>query len=754
MKRVLFSVLAAALAISAALSCSKEEQRINNHDKENSVEIDGTVWKFTAVTEESVTRMGDMDASGHFAWQDGDPVKIIWDGGSTTSEASVDAGVTTFEPAGLPAVGTDIWLVYPSGMAASLDEGKLVIGMPDAQKDALAGYFVAKAQVGDASVSFKHPVCYYKFVVDGDGTDVTRLELTSAAFNNLTASSLSLNFDGEGSPSVASATGGAASLTYDFTGAGTYYIPVVPGVSPAAGDLTFQFYRTENAAFVKAGAYRHGDAITNDFAHVKSWGSLPAKATNRYVSTTGSSSNNGATPDKAWDIAAMKTFLERTDDLSLYDGVNIRLAAGSYSPSAKIAPNINIRVNIIGHNADDTFVDGESNKFLFDIYKDYPAAVYLFKDITFRNARNNGSEGGAFRIGNGTRVFNITFDNCTFVNNAATASSKYGGALYITGNANVSFNKCRFGDGTDAGKNYASAGGVLNVQGRAVVTLNDCSFLHNTATGSAGDGGGACILTNGSTANIIKMNNCLFEGNSAGSRGVIRLNANALVYMNAVAFHNNSTTESSSPWGLNIHGGNSFVCMNNVTSFGNKNTQNVTSNSVSFNNDRGFIITNSTLIDEGGQYEVRVNDNLGDGIDWHLAMCNSILSNESAPNNTFWVRGGITLNNYGHNLRASSAAQGNVADSSPASDKFGQTHSVLGGTYSDGVYSWSGTLADFTPATAEDVENAIKACTVSIAGVSNVGSDFYSWLTEIGALGKDARGVTRGTPWWPGAYQN
>ena len=52
-----------------------------------------------------------------------------------------------------------------------------------------------------------------------------------------------------------------------------------------------------------------------------------------------------------------------------------------------------------------------------------------------------------------------------------------------------------------------------------------------------------------------------------------------------------------------------------------------------------------------------------------------------------------------------------------------------------------------------DVENAIKACTVEMAGKTS-GTDFYAWLKEIGALGKDARGITRGTPWWPGAYQN
>ena len=71
-----------------------------------------------------------------------------------------------------------------------------------------------------------------------------------------------------------------------------------------------------------------------------------------------------------------------------------------------------------------------------------------------------------------------------------------------------------------------------------------------------------------------------------------------------------------------------------------------------------------------------------------------------------------------------------------------------------GVYEWSGSIADFTPATQAEVENTITGYSHSAADVSNVGSDFYNWLDEIGALGKDARGVTRGTPWWPGAYQN
>ncbi len=36
---------------------------------------------------------------------------------------------------------------------------------------------------------------------------------------------------------------------------------------------------------------------------------------------------------------------------------------------------------------------------------------------------------------------------------------------------------------------------------------------------------------------------------------------------------------------------------------------------------------------------------------------------------------------------------------------------------------------------------------------NTVGQAFYQWLTEIGAVGKDAAGTERGAAWWPGAYQ-
>ena len=758
MKKYFVYIASALLGLAAVVSCNKETAFPENPAVPATTPQDGLVTiSVRADVENPVTRVSAADegASITYTWQAGDDIKVLYEGGSTTATASVSDGVATFSLS-VPDGATALWMVYPSSLGASIVGGRLKIDMPAVQKDVLPAVFVASCDASAASVTFRHPVSWYKIVVDGDGTDVTRLVLSSAGNKDLSASAMALDFNDSGIPSVSSRDNVASEVTLDFSGAGTYYFPIIPDVAKTDSDLTFQFYRGE-AKTEKAGAYRHAKALADERGSLVNWGSLPAKATNRYVSISGSSLNNGASADKPWDLATFKGFMENSSSrdaatLALYDGVNIRLAAGTYSLSAKIAPNISIRTNIIGHSAEDTFIDGSSNKLLFDIYKQTGETV-IFKNITFQGGQNS-NDGGAFRIGNGSREFTIVFDNCKFIKNSIITDGKFGGAFYMCANSEVTFNNCTFGDGTEEGRNYAPAGGALYATGNAKLNLNGCTFNFNQATGSAGDGGGACIFAN--STNVIKINHCSFVGNKAGSRGVIRFNSNVLAYLNGVSFNGNTTTEGSSPWGLCIHGGNSFVCMNNVTSFGNYNTASVTTNSCAFNCDRGFIITNSTLIDKGGQYEIRINDVVNNSVYQkihNLAMCNNIISNESAPNYTFWVRGSITLNNYGHNLRGSSAAQGNVLDSTPATDKYGQTHSVIGGKYSDGVYSWSGTLAGFTPATAADVENAIKACTVSMANVSNVGSDFYAWLNEIGALGKDARGSTRGTPWWPGAYQ-
>ena len=83
---------------------------------------------------------------------------------------------------------------------------------------------------------------------------------------------------------------------------------------------------------------------------------------------------------------------------------------------------------------------------------------------------------------------------------------------------------------------------------------------------------------------------------------------------------------------------------------------------------------------------------------------------------------------------------------------------LTGGTFdaAAGVYKWSGPAGTFTKMTPAAFETAIKSVTVKNGNTlvtDELGTAFYAWLTEIGAVGKDALGTARGDAWWPGAYQ-
>ena len=75
-----------------------------------------------------------------------------------------------------------------------------------------------------------------------------------------------------------------------------------------------------------------------------------------------------------------------------------------------------------------------------------------------------------------------------------------------------------------------------------------------------------------------------------------------------------------------------------------------------------------------------------------------------------------------------------------------------------GVFSWTNSgITGFSPAVESDITGAIDAFapSVSAVGVSNVGSEFKTWLNGMTPKGyaTDGRGETRTGSWWPGAYQ-
>ncbi len=369
---------------------------------------------------------------------------------------------------------------------------------------------------------------------------------------------------------------------------------------------------------------------------------------------------------------------------------------------------------------------------------------------------NRGRNGGCINMELGSSsVCKIT--NCNFHDNICRSgankdgtSGNFSGAVARLGGGTVEFEKCLFKKNV---VNNASA--VLHMNADNVIArFTDCVLSGNECQSN-----NVCIKME-KTGNRLYMNRCLFEGNHGNTRGMINPANNTLVYLNDVTFKDNYTTGGNG-WGVNIHANAANICMNNVTSYNNYCSNASPGNCVSFNSDGGWLIVNSSILDKTPLALIR-------GKSRQITICNDILINNNTAGNVILLQTTGKLNDCGHNVVSGTAAPSS-SDAWASTDLQGVAESGLGTlSYSSnwttspyyGVYTWSGSLTGFTAATQTEVENAMKAgytetdskVTLEFGG-SDIGKDFYNWLNSIGALGKDARGETRGTPWWPGAYQ-
>ena len=389
------------------------------------------------------------------------------------------------------------------------------------------------------------------------------------------------------------------------------------------------------------------------------------------------------------------------------------------------------------------------------------------KKVTVENCEfteNRGANGNAFSYSNCTEE--CVFTDCNFHDNIGmsgpnkdgSASRFYGGAGEMTAGT-ARFERCTFKDNkarSHSGVLHFNNATVNEVTVTPTVSFTDCLFEGNNclsqstanSTAVTNNGGGCFKFTDGMK---MTLNRCVFKNNQGNNRGaVFQLGANDVLFMNQVTFTGNNLTASGNIWGVNIHSNKSVVCMNNVTSFNNSAPN--AGNHYSFNSDGGWIVTNSTFVDNCTTGVLRANNTSGNGTRKSV-FCNNIFINKNTANNVLTIS--TSLTSAGHNLFSCSSAPSNLT--MDASDKTGIT-ALNNESYSDsgylGQYSWTNNLSGFNPATAAIVEDAIKSDEEAVGSLTpNVGLDFYNWLNSIGALGKDARGETRGTPWWPGAYQ-
>ena len=375
-----------------------------------------------------------------------------------------------------------------------------------------------------------------------------------------------------------------------------------------------------------------------------------------------------------------------------------------------------------------------------------------FKNCNFHDnlCRTNDGTGGWFsgavlQLGNGE----VLFQGCDFKNNVCNSSA----AVHMNG-ANVI---ARLTDCEISGSEAKSNALFYMENAGSKLFLEDCVIRNNKCTA-----GKAGILMNQENQRLY-MNGCLVEQNTGKDRGFIhQAKASSLSYLNRVTFKENVMTDV---WGVCMHIGSANACLNNVTSYGNYNSNASTGSVVAFNGDGGWLVVNSTIMDNTKTAVLRTN-----GASGKMSICNNIIMNTHTPGNVFVMNASGSFKDGGHNVLSCTGAHQNVTP--VASDLLSQSPTTLGGSYSANwtgdtpyaVYSWTNNLTGFTPATATDVYNAIIAfdnTNTALIPTGTIGADFWKWLKEIGEVTesgttytfKDARGVTRTGTMWPGAYQ-
>ena len=395
------------------------------------------------------------------------------------------------------------------------------------------------------------------------------------------------------------------------------------------------------------------------------------------------------------------------------------------------------------------------------IYTDKVDAIANFKNCTFKSHTFN--TGGASNNSKGTQNFeDCTFDGC-YTEGGTGGAIHANAAGCVTNVKNCNFKNCRafINELDKETPNNNKASGIISMQ-VAEVNIEGTTF-ENCYSSAA-----AIILVQKDDSNpgVLKINDCVFKNNKGRSRGLIQLNGKSIAFINNCVFYANQMVTSD--WGMVIHGANpSAACLNNCTIYGNvrKNDAGdaVTGgNAVCLNNDGSIILTNSTLIESNDFVSIRSTSASNNAV----LVANSLVINTSSAGSPFVgakdSQGKVTMKapfsaynsilgpSMGDGIETLVTNTNNVTDATEVS--------LAGGSYDEakGAYKWTGPAEGFTKMTPEAFETALKGITVKNGNAiitEELGTAFYSWLSEIGAIGKDALGTARGAAWWPGAYQ-
>ena len=562
MKKYRFYLLAAILP-ALVLSCSKNEEvdiqgnepvsgqsSTSGKPSDNPIP-DGYIRLTLAADVENIatskTSLDEGDVAGEkvIKWVNGDEVDVLFAGGSSTSTASVTEDHANFDIDVLPGT-TKVFLSYPSGSGAALDGETVSLTIPAEQSGAFAatGYLLASCTADAGSVTFYSAASFFKIQIS-DPT-VKKAVITGNNKEAL-AGTVAYTF-GESGLVPGEVTNPATTLTVNFNGTGDYYVAALPGLNLANG-VTVKFFREGDTP---AGGNRTENALSVERRHIASFGDND-KICSRYVSTTGSGSDNGRTTDKPWSVDQFIAFINNgasttySDKLNAMNGLTVHVAAGDY-----IMPDVDINLGgdfthlTIKGEEGARFVGNGSKPIIHQNRDNRQNTTVVFDNIVFTGGRRSNDHGGAIWQKRGT----INYKGCSFTNNQTVTDGKHGGVLHYYASPVATFEDCTF-SGNSTTTSTTSNGGVVNSSsgdnGFPQLTFTRCHFYNNKAGGNGGvltaTAGNAHILfrdcdfgdgteenknsaTNGGAIDFDKawkfnVENCRFNGNSAKTGGAI-----------------------------------------------------------------------------------------------------------------------------------------------------------------------------------------------------------------------------------------
>ena len=621
MKKI-FRLFAALAATTMAFSCMEEA------NPETGVQNGGSKFEGPMVTltfsVDELTKTSYDKENGH-QWSEGDQIKIVYgteDDAFTVAEV-VDGAVT----ATVGDVDT-YYAVYPETTTYTLAvpeggaEAQLSIVIPQTQDGSFkqANIMAAKTTKTDAMFEFKNLTHIFKFTLSDDTKykGFQFMSNLSSKFMSAGLSSVTFNADSVEPVTVGvPTTGKIGEETYTASSVvqagnlepgGTYYIGLYPNVDMSYG-FGFKATKSEGTTGWSEGALIT-TPVTTKRSEITSIPNVDKMIRNHWFFRA-DGTGNGSDWEHAGGVDLLVKLLgseladgveyhKNTNGWRLY-GAELHLAAGTYELPKTIAFQLSVN-NIT------------------KIYGGYPTTL-TGTSLEDRDASANETiitKNGGSRLfyGNGSTLYNWTWDGIIFTLNEGTTTTDRGGAFYFNNSTKgtLKFNDCKF---SNIETTAEEGGGAINFNTQTQTmkaTFTNCDFENNT-----GKIGGAITIQDGRKATLT-FKGCNFSKNTATTAGGAIANCVGTIIVDNCSFINNTSTN---------HGG--AIC-----TYGEKLSGNATITGLANTYIYNSLFDGNTVSssNQGGTIKAHGNGN--------LVLVNSTLRNSSASTGIIRLRSQVT----------------------------------------------------------------------------------------------------------------